>query len=224
MVLEDAMVQDNQRINTRMKQWPSRHWVMSGFAVILLLLAACGPSTPTVPIATATDSPASMTPTSTATSEPTPTQELSFQSATYQDDVAGFEFDYPASWTVGPSEQYSRGGITAFSSWSRPNDVLPDETPPGETRLDVAVMLWDPINDLDAYVEQRMRALLDSGLTLVSQETWSLTGGRTAEVFVVESNEGRQFFFFFTTIADKYLVLSGDGALTLLAEIAKTVR
>ena len=218
------MVQDNQGIGIRMKKRPSRHWVMGGFGAILLLLAACGPSTPSIPTATATEPPASMTPTSTATSEPTPTQALSFQSTTYRDEVAGFEFDYPASWTVGPSEQYSRGGITAFSSWSRPNDVLPDETPPGETRLDAAVMLWDPINDLDAYVEQRMRALLDSGLTLVSQETWILTGGRTAEAFVVENNEGRQFFSFFTTIADKYLVLSGDGDLALLAEIAKTVR
>ncbi len=218
------MIQDNQGIGTRMKKRPSRQWVMGGFGAVLLLLAACGPSNPSIPITTATEPPASMTPTSTATSEPTPTQALSFQSTTYRDEVAGFEFDYPASWTVGPSEQYSRGGITAFSSWSRPNDVLPDETPPGETRLDAAVMLWDPTNDLDAYVEQRMRALLDSGLTLVSQETWILTGGRTAEAFVVESNEGRQFFSFFTTIADKYLVLSGDGDLALLAEIAKTVR
>ena len=41
---------------------------------------------------------------------------------------------------------------------------------------------------------------------------------------VVQGVDGAQAFFFFTTIGDKYLVLSGEGDLDLLAEIARTVR
>jgi hypothetical protein len=189
------------------------------------MLASCAPSAPASPTATATEASSSPVPVATATSEPTATtQALSFQASVYRDDVAGFEFDYPANWTVGPIEQYSRGGITAFTSWSRPDDVLPDETPAGETRLDVTVQLWDPVNDLDAFVQQRRRALEGSGMVILSQETWALTDGRAAEVFVLEAGNGYQAFYFFSTIGEKYLVLSGDGDLVLLAEIAGTVR
>src|SRR3972149_5573410 len=61
------------------------------------------------------------------------------------------------SWTV-TSRRVSPGGITAFTSWSRPIDTFPNETPPGETRLDVTVQLWDPTGDLEAFLEQRFLA------------------------------------------------------------------
>ncbi len=204
------------------KRWQMGMAVMAAAAV---LLAACAPSAPASPTATATEALASPVPDATATSEPTPTiQALSFQPSVYRDEVAGFEFDYPSNWTVGPIEQYSRGGITAFTSWTRPADVLPDETPAGETRLDVTVQLWDPVNDLDAFVQQRMMGLEGSGMIILSQDTWVLSDGRAAKVFVLEANNGYQAFFFFSTIGEKYLVLSGDGDLVLLAEIAGTVR
>ncbi|MGD8813199.1 MAG: hypothetical protein PVI78_01840 [Anaerolineales bacterium] len=218
------MFLDGEKNRTRTRKWPYKHWVMGGSVAILLLLAACGTSTPAIPTATETVSPMNLAPTATATIEPSPTQGLSYQFTVYRDEVAGFEFDYPASWTVGPSEQYSRGGITVFSSWSRPNDVLPDETPPGETRLDVTVQLWDPVDDLDAFVAQRRLSWETSIITVISQETWVLAGDRSAEVFVVESGDGNQTFYLFATLVDKYLVLSGGGDLTLLAEIAATLR
>jgi len=193
-------------------------------AGLMLLLAACTPSVPAGPTATETDVLMSPVPVATATIEPTLTQTPSSLGATYRDEDAGFEFDYPAGWTVGPSEQYSRGGITAITSWSRPSDVLPGPTPAGETRLDVTVQLWEPINDLEAFVNQRQGAWEASGSEVVSHETWALSEAVSAEVFVVEGSDGVRGFFFFTVIADKYLVLSGDGDLELLAEIAGTVR
>jgi len=155
---------------------------------------------------------------------PTAVPALSFEPTTYRDPSAGFQFDYPASWTVGPVEQQSRGGITAFTSWSRPSDVLPNETPPGETRMDASVQLWDPTGDLNAFVAQRRAAWDASGIAVLSEEGWTLSDGRPALAFVVEGVDGAQGFFFFMTIGEKYLVLSGDGDLGLLAEIARTVR
>jgi hypothetical protein len=84
-----------------------------------VMLASCAPSAPASPTATATDEPSSPVPVATATSQPTvTTQALSFQASAYKEKVAGFEFDYAANWTVGPIQQYSRAGITAFTSWS----------------------------------------------------------------------------------------------------------
>jgi hypothetical protein len=125
----------------------------------------------------AADSPA-------ATAQPT----TSFEATTYRDPSSGFEFDYPAGWIVGPVEQYSRGGITAFTSWSRPADVLPGMTPAGETRLDATVQLWEPKNDFDAFLAQREGAWDGSGITVETEERWVLSDGRPAAAFVVQGH------------------------------------
>lgn len=163
-------------------------------------------------------------PPATTVPEPTAIPLPSFEVMTYTDSSAGFAFDYPAGWVVGPLEQHSRGGITPFTSWERPSDVLPDQTPPGETRLDAVVQLWDPKGDLEAFVQQRMSAWEGSGISVTPQETWTLSDGRMAKSFVVQGVGGDQGYSFFTTLGDKYLVLSGEGDLVLLAEIAHTVR
>ncbi len=199
--------------------------------VLLALLAAAalsacaGPSTaaPTAeltPLATGPAATEAPLPEPTATTPAGP----SFEAETYRDETSGFEFDHPAGWFVGPVEQQSRGGITAFTSWERPTDVLPGETPEGETRLDVTVQLWDPQNDLEAFVEQRLLAWDASGIAVPSDETWSLSDGRAARAFLVVGPDGAPAFFFFTTVGENYLVLSGSGNVDLLAEIAHTVR
>ncbi len=182
--------------------------------VVSLLTANAPPATSVATIPpTATTAPA-------ATAQPT----TSFEATTYRDPSAGFEFDYPAAWIVGPVQQYSRGGITAFTSWTRPTDVLPGPTPAGETRMDSTVQLWEPTNDLSAFLAQREAAWEASGSTIVTEERWVLSDGRPAAAFVVQATDGSQAFFFITTLVDKYLVLSGDGDLGLLAEVARTVR
>ncbi len=173
-----------------------------------------------------TEPPATTGPTADLPPEPTATIQAmpSFEAVTYRDETAGFEFDHPAGWYVGPIEQYSRGGITAFTSWERPTDVLPGETPSGETRMDVTVQLWDPKGDLPAFINQRMLAWEASGIAIAAEESWALSDSRPARAFVVSGADGAQAYFFFTTIGDDYLVLSGSGDLALLAEIAHTVR
>jgi hypothetical protein len=164
-------------------------------------------------------------PTSPAsTPEPTATIGPSFEATTYRDEVSGYEFQHPAGWFVGPVEQYSRGGITAFTSWERPTDVLPDATPPGQTRIDATVQLWDPKGDLEAFVQQRLGAWEASGIAVAPQEDWTLSDGRAARAFILTGSDGAQSYVFLTTLGDSYLVLGGEGDLTLLAEIAHTVR
>ena len=214
-----------------MKSEGSKFTMLAAAACLLTLgLAGCklrGQSS-VEPTGPASSAAASATPTAepppAAEPSSTPAPAPSFEAVTYRDATNGFELDHPASWLVGPSEQQSRGGITAFTSWQRPTDVFPDETPPGETRMDVTVQLWDPTGDLEAFLEQRHNAWDASGIEVTLEERWTLDDGRAAAAFVVEGSDGAPAYFFFTTTGDRYLVLSGSGDLDLLAEIAHSLR
>ena len=137
---------------------------------------------------------------------------LSFEAATYTDANAGFAFDYPAAWTPDEEVFGDRGHGVQFND----NDY---------TRLAAVVTLWDPKRDLDALIEQRQTGWSLSGMTIISEEAWTLSDGREAQAFVVEGPEAGIFsYFMFTTLGDDYLQFSGGGDLDLLAEIAHTVR
>ncbi len=198
--------------------------------LVAAALSACAGPTPSAPLATEplpTEPPMTEPPaTEPPTLEPTVMTPAppSFEAETYRDETSGFEFDYPAGWFVGPMEQQPRGGILAFTSWERPTDELPGETPPGETRMDATVQLWDPHNDLEAFIAQRVTAWEASGNVVQAQEEWTLSDGRPARAFIVTATDGSEAYFFFTTIGPDYLVLSGSGDLELLAEIAHAVR
>lgn len=205
------------------------HRIRLAAAAIVLSTAFAGcdqPGNPAGSTPEPTRQPTAILTTPASTSEPLPDAQptTSFEAATYRDEVAGFELDYPASWTVGPVEQYSRGGITAFTSWARPTDVLPSETPPGETRLDVTVQAWEPVRDLEAFLAQRREAWLASGNVIARESSWTTSDGWPAAEFIVVDAGGAEAYFFFTTVGDRYLVLSGSGDLGLLGEIANSVR
>ena len=143
---------------------------------------------------------------------------------TYRDDEAGFEFDYPAGWAFDPGEHQSRGYYVQFYSWDwKPGDPI-DPLPAGGTILSVTVQRWDPKNDLEAFVNQRKLAWGASGISILSEERLTLAGDRPSAQFTVQGVDGSQAFFLLTTNGENYLVLSGDGDLGLLADIAHTLR
>jgi len=204
-------------------------WIRPATAAMILSAALAGCDQPVgsaVSTPEATNDPTALATAPAPTPGPSPEAQAttSFEAATYRDEVAGFEFDYPATWTVGPVEQYSRGGITVFTSWARPTDVLPSETPPGETRLDVTVQAWEPVGDLEAFLAVRREAWLASGNVIARESSWAAADGRPAAEFIVEDTAGVEAYFFFTTVGGRYLVLSGSGDLAVLGEIANSVR
>ena len=192
---------------------------------LFLALAACAgqstavPETPLAPTATeqATAPQPTPEPTAAATeqlpaqTEAPPEPALSFEPATYEDELAGFELDYPAEWQLSDQQVLGDRGSQALL------------TSNGEPRLAITVYLWDPKNDLDAYVDHRRQAWSGSGFSILLEEPLVLEGGHPAMRFVVQTAEGEQAFFFFTTIGERYLELSGTGDPALLAKIAQTV-
>lgn len=206
--------------------------IRSTFIVTLafgLLISACGALQPGTPAPSLPEE--SSTPTQPATTEaPAPTElpvetqtpegQPPFTPTTYRDESAGIEFDYPADWSIDLSGQIgSRGSQVLFTSPGTTIETLAE----GGSRLAAVTYLWDPKNDLDAYIVQRKLAWDASGFKILSEEQWTLTGDRKAVTFVITTPE-EPTFSMITTIGEDYLVLSGNGNLNLLAEIAHTLR
>lgn len=154
--------------------------------------------------------PASEAPPPTADDQPQ-ARGTSFEATTYRDQEAGFTFDYPASWTTGYSEGGSRGRTASL--------VAPD----GNT-LGVTVYLWEPVNDLDAWVDHRRRPWIDSGMTILSEQELTTADGHRVVQITVQTQTGEQALFALTTVGDRYLELGGAGDLHLLAEVVGTLR
>lgn len=154
----------------------------------------------------------------------TPVPQPAFEATTYRDEEAGFEFDYPIGWAFDPGEHQARGYYIQFYSWDwQPGEPI-DSLSSGETVLSVTVQLWDPKNDLEAFINQRELAWDSSGISILDEERLTLAGDRPAAQYIVQGVDGSQAFFLLTTNGEDYLVLSGNGDLSLLAEIAQTLR
>jgi hypothetical protein len=182
---------------------------------LVLVLCACG-ATPVSNTPTAL--PPTPEPTAAPTALPAP------ETLTYTDEDSGFSFDYPKDWMLESGAFGARASGVQLTSWTHPAGQIPDETPPGGSRLDVLVQLWDPKGDLQAFSEQRKSAWDASGITITSEEDLTLSGGRAAKQFIVQSVDGTPGYFMFTTLGEDYLVFSGNGDVTLLSQIAQSLR
>jgi len=194
--------------------------------LLTFILAACGPASSQPP----TDLP---TPLVFSTREPTATiipsetpgmAQVSFEPVTYRDEPAGFELDYPSSWTADPPQVGGdRGYFAQITSWSRNPGELPEDIPAGGTIMSINVLLWDPKNALDEYIDVRKQAWTDMGFEILMEEEWTLAGDWKAFRFLIETPE-EEAFFLITIIGERYLLISGTGDLDLLEEIVGTLR
>lgn len=193
---------------------------------LTFILAACGPASSQPP----TDLPTPLVfstrePTATIISSETPGMaQVSFEPATYRDETAGFELDYPSSWTADPPQVGGdRGYFAQITSWSRNPGELPEEIPAGGTIMSINVLLWDPKNALDEFIDVRKQAWAAPGFEILLEEEWTLAGDWKAFRFLIQTPD-EEAFFLITTVGERYLLLSGTGDLDLLVEIARTLR
>jgi hypothetical protein len=191
--------------------------------ILLIALSACG-SQPTPAAPTALPEPTATV--EVPTLEPTvvPTAAPAFEALTYKDEAAGFAFDYPKTWMLEKVKFGERASGLQLTSWAHEAGQLPAEIPAGGSIMDVMIQLWDPKNDLQAFTEQHKTAWDASSIKILSEEDLTLSGGRAAKQFVVQGSDGAQGYFLLTTLGQDYLVFSGSGDLTLLGQIAQTVR
>ena len=197
--------------------------------ILVVWLATCSGPKPDNPArvgaAPATDIPASAT-----NVPPTPTETLtpaaklpaaSFDAQTYVNKEAGFALDYPTGWTLNEMVVGPRGTQVQFLSKPELKDAA--TIPAGETRFVGTIYLWDPKNDLAAYVAHWKDAWSASGFTILSEEQLTLEQGLPAVMFTVQSAEN-QIVFLVTALKDQYLVLSGEGNLDLVKRMMARLR
>jgi hypothetical protein len=194
--------------------------------MITVLSACMVPPTNTMPAPVETELPAlpAATQPGAAPTEARPSGKLpatSFESRTYINETVGFALDYPAGWSVNEAVVGSRGSQVQFLSSPDLADVA--VLPEGATRVSATVYQWDPKNDLAAFVDNQKNAWGASGFTILEEEPLTLELGLAATQFTIQTPDANVVFLI-TAIGDQYLVLSGEGNLELVKEIAKRLR
>jgi hypothetical protein len=145
----------------------------------------------------------------------------SFESRTYINETVGFALDYPAGWSVNEAVVGSRGSQVQFLSSPDLADIA--VLPEGATRVSATVYQWDPKNDLAAFIANQKNAWEASGFTILEEKSLTLELGLTATQFTIQTPDANVVFLI-TAIGDQYVVLSGEGNLELVKEIAQRLR
>jgi hypothetical protein len=144
-----------------------------------------------------------------------PVQEPpSYESAVYRNPENGFELDYPASWHLDDQVLGSRASGALFYV----------EDTDEEPIFSAVVFLWDPRNDLDAWVNQRRQAWSGSRVTVLSEEELTVAGGHPAIQFELQGFDGQTTNHLLMEVGDRYLELIGSGDLQKFSEIIGTLR
>lgn len=138
---------------------------------------------------------------------------LPMESFTYENPEIGLLVDFPKDWTVG--EMTVIGERASQTLMSAPDD---------STMVTLTVSLWEPYNDLNAYVETRQIAWENSGFEILSSQEWILDNGQSLRVFIMETPQQNRALFVFAELNDRYLTLAGEGDLQLVEQIARTLR
>ena len=184
-----------------------------------LLLTACSRSgTPVVEYETEVNLiEETAVPSAAPTLEPT----LSYEIATFTDEMAWIAFDYPLSWSLQePVQVGERGWQGGVFSPGSSAEALVD----GGSRVMITLYSWDPTGDIEAYTAHRKLAWDSSGFTIREENMDFMTDDRAVVTFLVETAENQEAVFAFLTTGDDYLEVSCEGQLDLCREIIGTLR
>lgn len=145
----------------------------------------------------------------------------SFESQPYFNETVGFALDYPVNWLVQETVIGERGSQVMLMSAPELAEAV--TVPAGQSRVSVMIYDWEPKNDLAAYVEKTKTAWEASGFTILDEQATILDLGLAAVLFTVQTPDATVSFLI-TVINDKYLVLSGEGDMTLVNEMLPRLR
>lgn len=141
-----------------------------------------------------------------------PMGETFFEAELYRNEIIGIEFKYPAAWEIiDLGTLGDRGSGIQFSA-------------DGELMMNVTLLRWDPINDLEAFAQTRKLAWSASGFMLELEELETLSSGQAAYLYIVRTPDGEQAVFFLTELGERYLEMNGVGNVDELVEITGTLQ
>ena len=145
--------------------------------------------------------------------EPPVQEPTSDETVVYRNSENGFELDYPASWHLDEQILGPRGsGATFYVSKTEEEPIF-----------SAIVYLWDPKNDLDAWLDQRRQSWSGSGAVL-SEEELTVADGHRAIQFELLWLRGKTTNHLLMEVGERYLELFGSGDLETFGEIIGTLR
>nr|MCU0508510.1 LysM peptidoglycan-binding domain-containing protein [Anaerolineae bacterium] len=185
--------------------------------------ATTEPITPTVP------APMTPTPTIEATSPTTETVATpAWPSATYRDEVGGWEIDYPETWSLIDVEpqirQESLGYSITLTSW-QPQEPGAQGIPEGGSKVDISVTKGGA-ETVEAAIEARRAEILaaDAGSQIVFEEPWDLASGLSGVHWIIQPANGEAVHEFVTAIDGNRVMVSGYGDEALFEQIVSALR
>lgn len=145
-----------------------------------------------------------------------PTDNLSAMQ-NYTDEVYGYSFDYPESWTS------TGGGVLALTLFSYETDTINTRgagVPEGETKIDLFVIPNQADITLDNLVEQ-----YTANSTILFEEDMLLTDGTVGRMLHIQNNSfDTESNLFVTIMGDLGFVASGLGDSSSFRAIISTIR
>ncbi|MBI3166821.1 MAG: hypothetical protein HYZ24_19215 [Chloroflexi bacterium] len=145
----------------------------------------------------------------------------SFESQPYINESLGFILDYPIGWVAQETVLGERGSQVVLASSLDLVEAAP--MPEGGSRVTATTYVWDPQNDLAAYVEHWKGVWTSSGFAILDEEPTILDLGLAAVRITVQTPEATMPYLI-TALNGKYLVLTGEGDVALVTEIISRLR
>jgi hypothetical protein len=136
------------------------------------------------------------------------------ETAVYRNSENGFELDYPASWHLDEQVFGSRGSGALFYIADTDEEPI----------YSAVVYLWDPKNNLDAWVDQRRQSWSGSGAAVLLEEELTVADGHRAIQFKLQWLGGQTTNHLYMEVGDRYLELVSSGELGTFAEIIGSLR
>ena len=194
--------------------------------IALILVASCAPA-PT-PVTEVTPEPAVELGMPVLPTEggviPAVTEMVVTGMTSYTDEAGGYSFDYPSEWMLDPIVLGSRApGGYQLTSWAHDPGMI-SEVQPGGTVMNIYIQLWEPHNDLEAFIAQHSLSWESSGTTVLSEESFTLANGQPAKEFVLQGPDGAQSYLLYATLGENYLVASGNGDIETIRAVARSIR
>lgn len=198
--------------------------VMTETAATPTLMPATAP--PTQATATATPVATQTAPPTETAPSPTSTQDASSgvqDLVTYEDNVAYFALNYPATWHVIDVAQEDKVGmpgyILTFLSWDPAEGM--EEIPTGESIVEANVQ---PKGDMSLEeATSSFKASLGPSESIISENTLTLNSGLPAMRWLLETRAGPTHVLL-AVIVDRPVMLRGWGDASLFELVAGSLR
>lgn len=149
------------------------------------------------------------------------------ETKTYRDEIAGFEFDYPATWSMTPvADEAKKSSViysATFFSW-KPTGGSSEGIPAGGTKIDVGVIKNNAASPEEALALRKQEmANGDLEQTVLSEQAWTLPSGLKAARLQVKSRFGESAEVV-TAINGRTILFGGVGDYALIDAVARTLR